>query len=293
MLNWSILKLKNSWNRDTVCCTWILPRQVGWRICGKLPWGDRAEQAQGGKERRDKWGCSVLLTAWCRVKFPRQRLNAVPRGLHTVWGALHEQRCIRRNVKSCLSATAPSWGYHPSSCDIKHPARGALSFPWASLTPHQSQFTLLDFRSTESLMKGGRQILIKGWTEQKTENTAMSTFSLPLKATAVQSSLNTQIQPFLPMHDQEAANSPAHGACGKGAKQRYRSSMCPFYPHIPQSQQSPAVQQLSTPWAFSPFHKRTPRLCSQFPSPLHCLSLLPPKTDASSAAQESHRLNTS
>lgn len=139
---------------------------------------------------------------------------------------LYELRCTRRNVERCLTALLPGWGCCPASRDIEHPGRRALSFPRASLTPQQSQLTLLDFRSMETLTLGGNRLLIKGQTAQEAESVGTTTFSLPFFANhscksptrPKHRSQEVKVQPLLPTSDQELANPPAQGACRNRVK---------------------------------------------------------------------------
>lgn len=98
------------------------------------------------------------------------------------------------------------------------------------LSPHKSQFTLLDFQSMESLMLGEIGFLARDKLPGRQRALAMAVF----KTTAVlplfqnHSCVNVphtqwtchraKIQPFLLISDQEWANSPAQGGYRKGAK---------------------------------------------------------------------------
>lgn len=103
--------------------------------------------------------------------------------------------------------------------------RRALSFPWASLTPQQSQFTLLDFQSMESLMLGEIGFLARDKLPGRQRALAMAVFSPLSKPQLFQrpphpmdKSHRAKIQPLLLISDQEWANSLAQGGYRKRAK---------------------------------------------------------------------------
>lgn len=68
---------------------------------------------------------------------------------------------------------------------LNTPGRRALSFPWASLTPQQSQFTLLDFQSMENVKLGEIGVLAKDKLPGRQRALAMAVFFPSCKTTAV------------------------------------------------------------------------------------------------------------
>lgn len=163
----------------------FLPHLQGWRISGQLLWGDEKQnKVKVLGKRGARWGCSVLLVPCPELTHSHSEVWAqfLVGWTSRVWGMLYELRCTRRNVKRCLITVLPGWGCCPALRDIEHPGRRALSFPRASLTPQQSQLTLLDFWSMESLTLGGNRLLNKGQTAQEAESIGTTTFSLPFFA---------------------------------------------------------------------------------------------------------------
>lgn len=137
------------------------------------------------------WGPSVLFAALSR-EWIQSHSKAGAQFLVgwtlRVRGKLFEPRCMRRNVKNCVIATLPGWGYSASHVILNTLGRRALSFPWASLTPQQSQFTLLDFQSMESLMLGEIGFLARDKLPGRQRALAMAVFSPSFKTTAVSTS---------------------------------------------------------------------------------------------------------
>lgn len=198
-------------------------------MSGKLLWGDREQNKLKVLSKRT---CMLgpFSVLCCLVQgvnsVPHQGLSKICYGLvfevsgKTLWTKIHDKECEKLQLPYYQAE-----GTLRSRVILNTLGRRALSFPWASLTPQQSQFTLLDFQSMESLMLGEIGFLARDKLPGRQRALAMAVFSPLSKPQLFQrpphpmdKSHRAKIQPLLLISDQEWANSLAQGGYRKRAK---------------------------------------------------------------------------